>query len=94
MILVFAPRERRGKIMAELEAPPPWERTRLEAASPGNCECFDDALRTSAISELPASLRLNYDEIMWYNFQRDEWRHFLRENKVFGNIMENRYGCR
>ena len=55
---------------------------------------LDDALRTSAISELPASLRLNYDEIMWYNFQRDEWRHFLRENKVFGNIMENRYGCR
>jgi len=43
---------------------------------------------------LPASLRLNYDEIMWYNFQRDEWRHFLREDKVFGNIMENRYGCR
>ena len=80
--------------MAELEAPPPWERTRLEAASPGNCECFDDALRTSAISELQAGLRLNYGEVMWYNFLRNEWKHFLRENKVFGNIMENRYGCR
>ena len=42
----------------------------------------------------PAGLRLNYGEVMWYNFLRNEWKHFLRENKVFGNIMENRYGCR
>jgi len=55
---------------------------------------LDDALRTSAISEFPAGLCLNYGEAMWYNFLRNEWKHFLTDKNVFGNIIEDRYGCR
>ena len=42
----------------------------------------------------PAGLWLNYGEAMWYNFLRNEWKHFLTAKNVFGNIMESRYGCR
>ena len=54
----------------------------------------DENLDRKSDIAFPAGLCLNYGEAMWYNFLRNEWRHFLTDKNVFGNIMENRYGCR